>query len=93
MVILRSRLNLRRYVLTGTDKDSCILAFSNRDGIGLTADNHAEDLSVTGQVSIITRTALTSCASLLIVSTSWHAIAGDTASSRRNTESTCIKAP
>ena len=26
--------------LTGKDKDSCILAFGNGDGIGLTADPH-----------------------------------------------------
>lgn len=71
------------FSLTGTDKDSCILSFSNADGIGLTADNRIEhltvlatpaaraiytqtgladmgritlnDLSVTGQVSIIVR--------------------------------------
>lgn len=71
------------FALTGKDKDSCILGFSNGDGIGLTADNRVakltviatpaaraiytqtgfadmgsitlDDLSVTGQVSIITR--------------------------------------
>lgn len=71
------------FALTGRDKDRCILAFGNGDGIGLTADNRVahltviatpaaraiytqtgfadmgrialEDLSVTGQVSIITR--------------------------------------
>src|SRR5215510_12634826 len=72
------------YSLAGKDKDSCILSFSNGDGIALTADNRVSnltvlatpaaraiytqaglpdmgsimlsDLSVTGQVSIITRT-------------------------------------
>jgi hypothetical protein len=71
------------FSLTGKDKNSCILSFSNGDGIGLTADNRVEnltvmttpaaraiytqtglsdmgsislnDLAVTGQVSIITR--------------------------------------
>lgn len=71
------------FLLTGRDKDSCILSFSNGDGVGLTADNRIEnltvmatpaaraiytqtglpdmgnialnDLSVTGQVSIIVR--------------------------------------
>lgn len=71
------------FVLTGKDKNSCILSFCNGDGIGLTADNRVAnltiiatpaaraiytqtgladmgkieltDLSVTGQVSIITR--------------------------------------
>src|SRR2546423_1073056 len=71
------------YSLAGKDKDSCILSFSNGDGIALTADNRVSnltvlvtpearaiytqaglldmgtitlsDLSVTGQVSIITR--------------------------------------
>lgn len=71
------------FALTGNDKDGCILAFCNGDGIGLTANNRVanltiiatpaaraiytqtgfsdmgditlEDLSVTGQVSIITR--------------------------------------
>ncbi|WP_242917570.1 hypothetical protein [Pontibacter liquoris] len=32
--------------LTGTDKDSCILSFSNSDGIGLTADNEVTDLTI-----------------------------------------------
>lgn len=73
----------RGFVLSGTDKDSCILSFSNGDGIGITADNRVEhltvqampvaraiytqtglpdmgsialnDLSVTGQVSVIVR--------------------------------------
>jgi hypothetical protein len=72
------------FALTGKDKNSCILGFSNGDGIGLTANNRIanltilatpaaraiytqtgfpdmgqitlEDLSATGQVSIITRT-------------------------------------
>ncbi|HKW77435.1 MAG TPA: hypothetical protein VJN64_18015 [Terriglobales bacterium] len=72
------------FALTGKDKDRCILAFCNGDGIGLTADNRIasltivatpasraiytqtgysdmghitlENLIVTGQVSIITRT-------------------------------------
>lgn len=71
------------FALTGTNKDGCILAFGNGDGIGLTANNRVasltviatpaaraiytqtgladmgtitlEDLTVTGQVSIITR--------------------------------------
>ncbi|WP_189339676.1 hypothetical protein [Rhodanobacter denitrificans] len=71
------------FVLTGRDRDSCLLVFGNGDGIGLTADNRVaqltvvatpaaraiytqtgladmgrialEDLTVTGQVSIITR--------------------------------------
>ena len=71
------------YSLTGKNKDSCILSFSNGDGIALTADNRVSNLtvlatpaaraiytqaglpdmgsitlsnlSVTGQVSIITR--------------------------------------
>jgi hypothetical protein len=71
------------FLLTGRDKDSCILSFSNGDGVGLTANNRLEnltimatpaaraiytqtglpdmggitlnDLSVTGQVSIIAR--------------------------------------
>lgn len=71
------------FVLTGKDKDTCILMFGNGDGIGLTADNCVanltiaatpaaraiytqtgfadmgkialENLSVTGQVSIVTR--------------------------------------
>jgi hypothetical protein len=69
--------------LTGRDKDSCMLSFSNGDGVGLTANNRIEnltimatpaaraiytqtglpdmgsivlnDLSITGQVSIIVR--------------------------------------
>ncbi|MFP5405429.1 MAG: hypothetical protein ACLGHY_03490 [Gammaproteobacteria bacterium] len=71
------------FVLSGKSKDSCILSFSNGDGIGLTSNNRVEnltvqttpaaraiytlaglpdmgnialqDLSVTGQVSIIVR--------------------------------------
>jgi hypothetical protein len=71
------------FLLTGKDKDSCILSFSNGDGVGLTANNRIEnlavmttpaaraiytqtglpdmgnialnDLSVTGQVSVIVR--------------------------------------
>lgn len=71
------------FMLSGKDKDSCILSFSNGDGVGLTANNRIEnltvmttpaaraiytqtglrdmgsitlnDLSVTGQLSIIVR--------------------------------------
>lgn len=32
--------------LSGKDKDSCILSFSNGDGIGLTANNAVENLTV-----------------------------------------------
>jgi hypothetical protein len=34
------------FSLTGRDKDSCILSFCNGDGIGLTADNRVENLTV-----------------------------------------------
>jgi len=73
----------RGFSLSGKDKNSCVLSFCNGDGVGLTADNRVEnltvlttpaaraiytqtglpdmgsivldDLSVTGQVSIIVR--------------------------------------
>ena len=32
--------------LTGKDKDACMLSFSDGDGIGLTADNRVERLTV-----------------------------------------------
>lgn len=32
--------------LTGRDRDSCMLSFCNGDGVGLTADNHIENLTV-----------------------------------------------
>jgi hypothetical protein len=34
------------FSLSGTNKDSCILSFCNGDGIGLTADNRVEHLTV-----------------------------------------------
>jgi hypothetical protein len=34
------------FSLTGTDKDRCVLSFSNGDGIGLTADNRVSDITV-----------------------------------------------
>ena len=34
------------FVLSGENKDSCILSFSNGDGIGLTANNRVENLTV-----------------------------------------------
>jgi hypothetical protein len=34
------------FLLTGKDKDSCMLSFSNGDGVGLTADNRIENLTV-----------------------------------------------
>ena len=34
------------FVLSGRDKDSCILSFSNGDGVGLTAHNRIENLTV-----------------------------------------------
>lgn len=36
----------RGFSLTGKDKDSCILSFSNGDGLGLTADNRVENLTI-----------------------------------------------
>lgn len=34
------------FLLTGRDKESCILSFSNGDGVGLTANNRIESLTV-----------------------------------------------
>jgi hypothetical protein len=34
------------FSITGADKDTCILSFSNGDGIGLTADNEVADLTI-----------------------------------------------
>lgn len=34
------------FSLTGKDKNSCVLSFSNGDGIGLTADNRVENMTV-----------------------------------------------
>ena len=34
------------FSLTGKDKDSCILSFCNGDGVGLTADNRIENLTL-----------------------------------------------
>ena len=34
------------FSLTGKDKDSCILSFSNGDGIGLTADNRVANMTL-----------------------------------------------
>lgn len=34
------------FVLSGQDKDRCILSFCNGDGVGLTADNRVENLTV-----------------------------------------------
>ena len=34
------------YNLTGTDKDKCIISFNNGDGIGVTADNAIQNLTI-----------------------------------------------
>ncbi|WP_205959688.1 hypothetical protein [Ramlibacter humi] len=34
------------FVLSGRDQESCVLSFSNGDGVGLTADNRIENLTV-----------------------------------------------
>lgn len=57
------------FLLTGRDKDSCILSFSNGDGVGLTADNRIENLTVMATPSaraIYTQTGLADMGSITL---------------------------
>lgn len=58
-----------RFWLSGKDKDSCILSFSNGDGVGLTAGNGIENLTVMatpGARAIYTQTGLADMESITL---------------------------